>query len=126
MIWIIVSFLPFWYAQYLDDFFLVGINVGTYLICMHAGEGSRKRKREEVEHVPPPIQEELEHVPPRNQEEEEPVPPPIQEEEEHVPPPNQEEEEPVPPPYQELEESDGSLEVSYIILFSTLPCISFW
>jgi hypothetical protein len=100
MIWIIVSFLPFWYAQYLDDFFLVGINVGTYLICMHAGEGSRKRKREEVEHVPPPIQEELEPV----LEEEEPVPPPIQEEEEPVHPPIQEEEEPVPPPNQEEEE----------------------
>ncbi|XP_051230605.2 uncharacterized protein [Lolium perenne] len=69
---------------------------------MEAGEGSRKRKREEEDHVPPPIQE-LEPVPPPIQEEEEPVPAPA------LPAP------PVPAPpvpalYEELEDSDGSLE----------------
>jgi hypothetical protein len=108
--------------------------VGTNLICMQVGEGSRKRKREEVEPVPPPIQEDVDPVPPPNQEEEVPVPPPIQEEEEPVPapavaappvpaPPVPAPAVPAPPvpgPYEELEKSDGSLEVSYIILFSTL------
>ena len=87
----------------------------TYVISMQAGEGSRKRKREEEQHVPPPIQE-LEPVPPPIQEEEEPVPaPPVPAPPVPAPPvpapavPAP----PVPAPYEELQDSDGSLEVSY-------------
>jgi hypothetical protein len=84
--------------------------------------------------VPPPIQEEEVPVPPPIQEEEEPVPapalaaPPVPAPAIPAPPvpapavPAP----PVPGPYEELEESDGSLEVSYIIMLLVLPCISFW
>ena len=82
----------------------------TYLISMKAGEGSRKRKRDEEQHEPPPVHE-LEPVPPPIQEEEELVPaPPVPAPPVPAPPVPAP---PVPAPYEELQDSDGSLEVSY-------------